>query len=70
VQDALELLLGSDIFALADQVEAPTQLESPVMKTPPLARVYVSQAEKPRERTARDPEIGAWGRFEGDEPSS
>jgi hypothetical protein len=76
IADALEMMLGSDIFTPADPNEV--TVVDPVEKPKPLARVYKGQAQNPRARLEADPidathsyvgaGISAWGRFEGAEP--
>jgi hypothetical protein len=79
IREALELLLGSDIFTPSEPAEA-TQLDVPLSRMTQLAREYRGQAAEPRQRTAEDPAgathawvgagVGSWGRFEADEPDT
>lgn len=77
ITDALELIMGSDIFTPPEDEEK-TEIDEPITKMPFLARVYRNQAEEKRPRNDEDPpEAGhawvgagllAWGDFEATEP--
>jgi hypothetical protein len=79
IRDGLQLLLGSDIFRPADTAETPNT-DAPLARSAPLAREYKGAASTPRARPAEDcaeathawvgAGLQAWGRFEGDEPTS
>ena len=76
VRDALELLLGSDIFTPSE--EETTEIDKPIERTPFLARVYKGPVKDPRPVSEMDPPkathayvgagLMAWGGFEGEEP--
>jgi hypothetical protein len=80
ITEALEILLGSDIFSPSEEEDVATPDIKVVQKTPPLARVYKGAAQLPRARREDDPveathgwvgsQIQGWGRFEGDEPDA
>lgn len=77
IREALQLVLGSDIFIARDGDE-PKNVDPPIEKPSPLARSYRGRAANPRPRAAGDPEgadhryvieeVPAWGRFEAPEP--
>lgn len=79
IVDALQMLLGSDIFTPADE-EATATVTRVEKRETPLARVYKGAAEKVAARQASDPADAthrftgriarAWGRFEGPEPDA
>ena len=79
ISEALQLLLGSDIFTTPEVVPA-ASMDTPVARMAPLAREYRGQAAEPRARGADDPPtathsyvgagLTAWGRFEGAEPDT
>ena len=78
IVNALEMLLGSDIFTPPDPDEI--TVIDPIVRTPRLARVYRGAAEHPRPKASTEPAnathsyvgagIQAWGRFESDEPDT
>ncbi len=80
ITEALEILLGSDIFSPAELEEAEVSQSEIVKKFTPLARVYKEAAAQPRPRKDDDPanathgwigsQLGGWGRFEGPEPDN
>jgi hypothetical protein len=78
IRDALQLLLGADIFAAVDVAE-PGELDPPIDKVTSLTRAYKGRASEircredgvdPPQATHRWVGLGlhAWGRFEGDDP--
>ena len=80
IKDALQLLLGADIFTQAD-VKDQTAIDLPLEKPTQLNRVYKGRVSEARPRQdGVDPEhathrwlglgLRAWGRFEGDEPDT
>lgn len=79
IVDALQMLLGSDIFTPPDE-EAASTVTSVERRETPLARVYKGSAEKVASREDSDPShathrfagkiVRSWGRFEGPEPDT
>jgi len=79
ITEALQMLLGSDIFTPPDD-DATATVTGVERREKPLARVYKGAAEKiaPREESDpvgathrfASPRIGAWGRFEAPEPDT
>lgn len=77
IVEALEMLLGNDIFTPPDEEATVTSVER---RETPLARVYKGSAEKIAAREDSDPDdathrfagktVHAWGRFEGPEPDT
>jgi hypothetical protein len=76
--DALQLMLGSDIFVATDAGEKPADIDAPLEKVLLLARAYKRAAAPIANRGADDPAdathrwvgagILAWGYFLADEP--
>jgi hypothetical protein len=79
IVEALEMLLGNDIFTPPDE-EATATVTGIERRETPLARVYKGSAEKVAPRDDSDPAdathrfagrtVRAWGRFEGPEPDT
>jgi hypothetical protein len=79
IVEALQMLLGSDIFTPPDDEAAGTVTRIERRETP-LARIYKGSAEKIAARDDSDPAnathrfagktVRAWGRFEDDEPDT
>lgn len=78
ISDALQLILGSDIFSAQDAEDG--AIDPPVERLRPLARENRGRASDPRKRTTDDPDtathtwvggdIAAWGHFEADPPDT
>jgi hypothetical protein len=80
ITEALEILLGSDIFSPLELESTEVSGSNIVKKFTPLARVYKDVAAVPRARRVDDPvdathgwvgsQTVGWGRFEGPEPDN
>jgi hypothetical protein len=78
IRDALQLMLGSDIFVATDAGEQPSDIDPPLEKLPPLTRAYQGAASQIATRDHADPPsathrwvgsgISAWGHFVGVDP--
>jgi hypothetical protein len=76
IREALQLVLGNDIFTPRD--EEPLDVDPPVERPPMLSREGRGRAASPRPRTEGDPpnaeysyvidELASWGRFEAAKP--
>jgi len=80
ITEALEILLGNDIFSPAELETIEVSESEIVKKLTPLAREYKGTAAQPRARKESDPinathgwvgsQTIGWGRFEGLEPDN
>jgi hypothetical protein len=79
IRDALQLMLGSDIFVAPDAAEEVGSIDQPLERMTPLAREYKGAVAEIQPRADDDPPeathrwvgagVTAWGHFEGDEPN-